>query len=869
MPNPSPNAANAPRPSRRAIGLGRLAMSLVTLGLASTSLGAGCPADLDHDGEVSGADLTVLLAAWGPCPSVGDCPADLTLDGEVSGADLTILLAAWGACPDGCASGFGWEPFGTVAPVDPTAGILGVLAFEVFDDGRGEALYAGGSFRFAGGVAARSIARWDGSAWSPVGAGLEGTVNALEVFDDGSGPALFAGGLFATSPSGPFVALAKWDGVAWSLVPGASDGSFGSITSLAVFDGGGGPALHACGSFTSLGGVAGTRGIARWNGSTWSSVGGGTTSGSTQVLHVHDQGSGSSLYLGGSSVSVPGVSSRPLLRWSGSAWSNVCPSGPGSCLSGGWGGGATSVWALASAVDPASGAPRLLAAGGFTIPGLGIAVWDGATWSVPTSEPLYGWTRTAVTTFPGDSVGDLVLAGPMSFTTPELYQGVARLSGATWAPMNEGLGLPGSIFGGVDSYPMPFAFIRHDDGSGAGERLFAGGSFLLADRATCLGVAAWNGSTWTPVGGGFSNGTGGLFPANAQALSATESKSLPGLIAAGAFVAIEEQPLPYLAGFDGTSWSAIGGGTNDTVSALLVHDDGSGPSLIVGGFFTRAGGIAANAVARWDGTRWSAYGDGIAGRVLALAMFDDGTGSALYAGGFFTSAEGSTVSSLARWRNGQWEPMPTELVVQSGASVYAPFVHALEVFDDGSGPALYVAGTFNRAGTLPVEGIAAWRNGTWSAVGTINADTSPSVRTLAVFDDGSGPALFAGGDFTSLGGVPLNRLAKWQAGAWTPVGGGASSAVLALEAVDLGDGPQLAVGGAFNGTPASRIALWDGTTWTPLDLGTNGTVTSIASLSSSAAPGGGTLATLVAGGFFSSASGEPSRGLGFWQCQDE
>lgn len=51
--------------------------------------------DLDGSGEVDGADLTILLAAWGPCPPKGPCPADLDGDGGVNGADLTILLAAW------------------------------------------------------------------------------------------------------------------------------------------------------------------------------------------------------------------------------------------------------------------------------------------------------------------------------------------------------------------------------------------------------------------------------------------------------------------------------------------------------------------------------------------------------------------------------------------------------------------------------------------------------------------------------------------------------------------------------------------------------------------------------------------------------
>ncbi|MFZ9916226.1 MAG: hypothetical protein ACO3IB_12965, partial [Phycisphaerales bacterium] len=39
------------------------------------------PADLNGDGLVNGADLSILLSAWGPCP--GSCPADLNDDGSV------------------------------------------------------------------------------------------------------------------------------------------------------------------------------------------------------------------------------------------------------------------------------------------------------------------------------------------------------------------------------------------------------------------------------------------------------------------------------------------------------------------------------------------------------------------------------------------------------------------------------------------------------------------------------------------------------------------------------------------------------------------------------------------------------------------
>jgi len=49
--------------------------------------------DLNGDGIVDGADLGILLNAWGQDGG----PADLNRDGVVDGADLGILLAAWGA----------------------------------------------------------------------------------------------------------------------------------------------------------------------------------------------------------------------------------------------------------------------------------------------------------------------------------------------------------------------------------------------------------------------------------------------------------------------------------------------------------------------------------------------------------------------------------------------------------------------------------------------------------------------------------------------------------------------------------------------------------------------------------------------------
>jgi hypothetical protein len=57
-----------------------------------------CPADLNGDRQVNGADLGLMLGSWGPCPS-NPCAADLNGDNQVNGADLGLMLGAWGACP--------------------------------------------------------------------------------------------------------------------------------------------------------------------------------------------------------------------------------------------------------------------------------------------------------------------------------------------------------------------------------------------------------------------------------------------------------------------------------------------------------------------------------------------------------------------------------------------------------------------------------------------------------------------------------------------------------------------------------------------------------------------------------------------------
>ena len=47
--------------------------------------------DLNGDGQVDGADLSILLGQWG----TDDVIADLNADGLVDGEDLSIILGNW------------------------------------------------------------------------------------------------------------------------------------------------------------------------------------------------------------------------------------------------------------------------------------------------------------------------------------------------------------------------------------------------------------------------------------------------------------------------------------------------------------------------------------------------------------------------------------------------------------------------------------------------------------------------------------------------------------------------------------------------------------------------------------------------------
>jgi hypothetical protein len=206
-------------------------------------------------------------------------------------------------------------------------------------------------------------------------------------------------------------------------------------------------------------------------------------------------------------------------------------------------------------------------------------------------------------------------------------------------------------------------------------------------------------------------------------------------------------------------------GVSGSVHATCLFDDGGGTALFVGGAFSSVGATPASNIARWDGTTWSALSDEFDSTILALAVYDDGTGPALYAGGAFTQIGTTTgFNGIAKWNGSTWSPLG---MGKNG------LVSALQVFDAGSGPALYVGGSFFEAGPLTVHNVARWDGTAWSALGNgLTGNSSSTVETFAVYDSGSSPSLYAGGDFDSSSTTAVTGIARWTGTQWVGVGGG-------------------------------------------------------------------------------------------------
>jgi len=195
----------------------------------------------------------------------------------------------------------------------------GCNAIAIAPDG---SVYVGGEFTSAGGVANTArIAKWNGSAWSPLSTGLNSAVRTLAFAPNDY---LYIGGGF-TDAAYPY--LCKWDGTSFSAVGTNTD--IGAVVRALAFDAAGW--LYVGGDFTNAGGNPNADYIARGRGSRssrWESLGTGTNN--TVYNIVVNSGR---VYVSGYFISAGGLTLTDRAAiWSNGAWQPLDIDLPGTAV---------------------------------------------------------------------------------------------------------------------------------------------------------------------------------------------------------------------------------------------------------------------------------------------------------------------------------------------------------------------------------------------------------------------------------------------------------------------------------------------------------------------------------------------------------
>jgi len=168
-------------------------------------------------------------------------------------------------------------------------------------------LYLVGSFTNVGDANGDRIVKWDGSSLSSLGTGLNDVSYIVEIDSSGN---VYAGGVFTLAGGvANTVRIAKWDGSVWTPL---STGLNGTVRDIAIDKD---DNLYIVGNFTDAGDANGDY-IVKWTGSAWVSLGTGL-SGQCLAVSISDD---NSLYVGGVFTTAGGVTVNKIAKWNGQKW---------------------------------------------------------------------------------------------------------------------------------------------------------------------------------------------------------------------------------------------------------------------------------------------------------------------------------------------------------------------------------------------------------------------------------------------------------------------------------------------------------------------------------------------------------------------
>lgn len=404
--------------------------------------------------------------------------------------------------------------------------------------------------------------------------------------------------------------VAKWDRQHWMELVGAGSNALKAnniIYCLAV-DGAGD--LYAAGLFTNS---TGNTSIAKWDGTTWSEVGGiGNALDPNGAIYAMTIDKNGNLFVAGSITDSSGM--NYVAEWNGTKWFKLGVDTNSLHVHG-------YIYALTTDISG-----NVYAAGQFTDSnGMRyVAKWNGIDWKqLSQSTPLNA--NDYITCLATDSSGNVYAGGGFKDSTGEYY--IAKWNGKDWS----------SVGAGANG---PFNVMRVT----ASGTIYVGG--FGTDSADNMEMEEWNGHEWNE-----------LFSVNNTIRTISLDKT-GNLYVAGDFK--DSNGYGYIAKWNGISMRKAGfqGKKLNAINGIYKIAVDTWGNIYAIGDFTNASGTYY--LAQWNGKTWGPLGDDTAALhigytgVMSARMATDLSGN-LYVTGNFTDSNGRYY--IAKWNGKSWSEL--------------------------------------------------------------------------------------------------------------------------------------------------------------------------------------------------------------------
>jgi hypothetical protein len=625
--------------------------------------------------------------------------------------------------------------------------------------------------------------KWTGSAWSQIGGDGKNGSWADQTFEDVNtlavnGTTLYAGlGTNAAGDAEVWSCDMSDNCSDWTKIGGDAVNSswaistYQAVTSLNVMGGN----LYA-----GIGVAANNAEVWRWNGSSWTKIGGdsinsGWTTNYDAVRSLTSNGS--TLYAGLGDTATE----AEVWSWNGSAWTKI------------GGDGVSSSWTTADNIEQVLSLEYF---GGNLYAGTGLTAGDGDVWRYNGTS----WTKIGGDNLnSGWAASTYEVVPSLATDGTNLYAGVGnsngdgevfRWNGSAWTKIGgDGVNSGFSANQGDGVYALSYG----------NSTLFSG----LYDAARNGTLWSWNGSAWTWVGGGYVNQSWGFY--NLQ--SAESSMTYNEKLYVGTGVSVAGNALVWE--YDGSNWTVIGGQGVKSSWAADTFENVYALQTFEGELYASLGTTANDAeVWKYNGTSWTKIGgdslnSGWTTNYEAVHSLTVYNGD-LYAGIGVTATEGE----VWRWNGSSWAKVGGDGTSSSWATAgNIESVLSMVVYDGqlyaGVGSTVNDADIWRYNGTIWTQvagdGIASSWNSAYEEVFIMRVYNGKLIAGLGSGTDDAEVWEYNGSTWTKIGGDDVNS--SWTGGTYERI-----------RAMAIYNGELYA--GIGDGTAEGEVWKWNGSSWT-------------------------------------------------------